>query len=74
MLYLTSKTKILLTGDHIISPCVRMVASISKLGRIAPFIANPPPAYSNMHSRLVQKDRNLCLGKTAYFPGPAKRL
>ena len=25
-----------------------------------------------MHSMLVRQDRNLCLGGTAYLPGPAK--
>ena len=26
----------------------------------------------NRHGRLVRKDRNVCLGGTAYWPGPEK--
>ena len=32
----------------------------------------PPPAYSaTKHSRLVCKDKNVCMGKPAYLPGQA---
>ena len=40
--------------------------------RVAPLIADPPPANSNtMQSRLLRKDRNVCFGSTAELPGQA---
>ena len=52
---------------------VEIFSNDPKTNRIAPLMANPPPATSTtMHSRLIRKDRKLCFGYTANFPGPGK--
>ena len=55
---------------QILSLCVFRT---NKLDRVAPLMTDPPPTNSTtMHRRLVCEDRNLCLGGTAYLPGPTK--
>ena len=47
----------------------------SKLGKVAPLIADPPSASSStIHGRLVCQERKLCCGGTAYLSGLAKPL
>ena len=44
-----------------------------KIDGVASLIADPPPANSTTtHRRLIKEEKKLCLGGTAYFPGPAK--
>ena len=45
------------------------------LDGVVPLMTDPPPTNSTiMLSRLVYQDINLCLGGTAYMPGPARPL
>ena len=59
--------------DYIIFPCSFLREEVTTLDEVALLIADPSPANCiNMHCRLVCQDRNICLGKAAYLPGPAK--
>ena len=46
-----------------------LLENVHKIDRVAPLIADPPPANSiTMRSWVVCHDRNLCLGQPVYFP------
>ena len=51
-------------------PWQKYTPIVSKLGRVAPLIADPPPA----NSTTVYKDRHLRLDGTVYLPGPVRNF